>query len=90
MSMGTIASLSAMGMGSMAGLGATAQASALTTPSTPMPLPELPSSTVVNISSAARSTLAKNGMQAEASMGDLIQALIIAMMLQMLQGVQVK
>ncbi|MEI7538555.1 MAG: hypothetical protein WCJ76_15145 [Comamonadaceae bacterium] len=92
MSMGTIAGMGAVGMGSMAGLDAAAQVSALplTTPSRTTPISELASSTAVNISSAARDTLAKNGLQPEAGMGELIQALIIAIMLQMLQGVQIK
>lgn len=44
------------------------------------------SSTSVNISSAARTSLASDGLQTKSSMGELAQALIIALMLQMLQG----
>ena len=103
MSVGAIGALGAVGIGAMSGMGAAGVANALASGGavasvgsadgvvkstaaarTAGPTP----STRVDISGAARSTLAGDGIRAQASMSELAQALILALLLQLLQNSQ--
>jgi hypothetical protein len=101
MSIGAVGAIGAIGVGSLGGLGGAAGANALMPGSMSMvqgsadgvakssatvqmasPAP----STRVDISSSARSSLSGDGGQADTTMGELAQALIVALMLELLQN----
>lgn len=86
---GTIGTLGAGSMGSMGGLGGTAKilpfAGAATTTGSAVEVASTPSSTKVDLSAAARKAAAADGVQTGQTMGELAQALIVALMLQMLE-----
>lgn len=101
MSIGAIGAIGAIGIGSLGGLGAAAGANALmpgnmstvlgaadgasksaATVQMASPAP----STRVDISASARSSLSGDGVQTDTTMGELAQALIVALMLELLQN----
>lgn len=103
MSAGAIGGVGAIGVGAMGGMGAGAQAGALTPGGMLMILESangvaksvatqqmasLAPSAVVDISGAAQTSLASDGLQVDASMGELAQTLIVALLLQLLLGSQ--
>ena len=103
MSAGAIGGVGAVGLGAMGAMGAGAQAGALTPggmlmilesangvakSAATLEMARLAPSAVVDISGAGQSSLATDGLQGSASMGELAQALILALLLQLLQGNQ--
>ena len=103
MSVGAIGAIGALGIGAMGDMGAAANANALTPGSMLMVLGSANGvaksaatvqmaspapSTKVDISGAAQSSLSNDGVQAGTSMGELAQALILALLLEMLQKSQ--
>ena len=87
MSLGAIGAMGSLGAGSTMGMGFSSRlmnadfGSAIL-----VEAPAMMPSTSVDISDAARLALANDGQQSGSSMAELAQALIIALMLQMLQG----
>ncbi len=105
MSVGAIGAIGALGIGSMGGLGAAAGANALTPGSMSAALGSTNGvaksaaavqmgspapSAKVDISFAAQSVQSGDSAQAGTSMGELAQALIVALMLELLQNSQAK
>lgn len=101
MSVAAIGSIGAVGVGSLGGMDFAAHAGALAQGRMPSMLdpanamtnsvamgqtPGITASASVEISSGARSSLASDGLQSGPGMSDLAQALIAAMLLQLLQG----
>jgi hypothetical protein len=101
MSIGAIGAMGSLGAGTLMGTGFSGQAGSLTpghmvTPfgtanAEPRSANAVPAagqvpSAKVDISDAARSALSSDGLQSGAGMADLAQALILALLLQLLQG----
>jgi len=86
---GTIGTLGTGFIGGMGALGAMAKvlplASGVTATGLPAEVTSTPSSTKVDISGAAKKAAAADGVPATQSMGELAQALIVALLLQMLE-----
>ena len=78
-----------LGAGFVGGMGGMAKvlpfASGVTTAGSPVEVASSPASTKVDISTAARKAAAADGVPAVQSMGELAQALIVALLLQMLE-----
>jgi len=86
---GTIGTLGAGFAGGMGALGGMAKvlpfATGVTTAGSPVEVARSPASTKVDISTAARKAAAADGVPAAQSMGELAQALIVALLLQLLE-----
>ena len=89
MSTAAIGTIGTLGAGFVGGMGGTAKvlpfASGVTTAGSPVEVASSPASTKVDISTAARKAAAADGVPAVQSMGELAQALIVALLLQMLE-----
>ena len=89
MSTAAIGTIGTVGAGFVGGMGGMAKvlpfASGVTTAGSPVEVASSPASTKVDISTAARKAAAADGVPAVQSMGELAQALIVALLLQMLE-----
>jgi hypothetical protein len=89
MSTAAIGTIGTLGAGFVGGMGGMAKvlpfASGVTTAGSPVEVASSPASTKVDISTAARKAAAADGVPAVQSMGELAQALIVALLLQMLE-----
>lgn len=94
MSLGTISAIGAFGAGSMGGVGGMAKILqfpiGVAKAGLAVEVANSPSSTEVNLSATAKSSAAADGVPAGQSMSDLAQALIVALLLQMLESKSVQ